>query len=321
MPLRSVSDRLDSAEVLLMDGGTGSEIQRRGADVLTGATSDTGLQAWSATANIEFSDVVQQVHQDYLRCGADVIISNNFWTIPSRLKSIGLEGRWEDYARAAARNAVKARDAINSEAYVAGGMAAPTRQQHRARPQGTAFGSSYSNRADDAANRPDVEIMGEAAYKKEFADHARVLAEEGVDVLLPEFIGFIADCIAAVDACADMGLPVWLGVRHITDEGRMQYGQSLEDLGKALEGHPVDAVLLMCSSPKATSAGIPILRRTYDGIVGAYPNVGYNPTAPLGSAGDFLNLGGVTPSRLAEFSKEWRDMGGQIIGGCCANRT
>ena len=99
MPSQGIIERLAGGEALLLDGGTGSELQRRGADVLKGASDR--LQAWSATANIEFADVVRQVHQDYLRVGADVIISNNFWTFPSRLSSIGLADRWEEYATAA----------------------------------------------------------------------------------------------------------------------------------------------------------------------------------------------------------------------------
>ena len=312
MPSRNVMDRLRSGDLLLMDGGTGSEIQRRGAEVLIGASPEKGLQAWSATANVDFAHVVQQVHQDYIRCGADVIISNNFWTGPSRLEPIGLADRWEEFSRAAARNALKARDAMDPEAYVAGGIAAPTKQVRSGVEEGS-----------------DVQIMGEDAYKKEFADHAKLLAEEGVDLLLPEYVGYLDDCVAAVDACAEAGLPVWLGVRHITAEGGMQYGESLEDLGRALEGHPVDAVLLMCCLPESITAGIPILRRTYGGIIGAYPNIGYSPVAPLGKGsdpvyqefeytGDFLNLGGYTPSRLGEFSQEWKNLGAQIIGGCCA---
>ena len=312
MPPKNVMDRLRAGETLLMDGGTGSEIQRRGAEVLIGASPEVGLQAWSATANVDFADVVQQVHQDYLRCGADILISNNFWTGPSRLEPIGLAGRWEEYSRAAARNAMKARDAMNPDAYVAGGIAAPTKQ------------GGY-----DAANRSDIQIMGEDAYKKEFAAHAALLAEEGVDLMLPEYVGYVEDCVAAVDACAQTGLPVWLGVRHITADGAMQYGESLEDLGRALKGHPVDAVLLMCCTPEAITAGIPILKRTYGGIIGGYPNIGYAPVAPLGKVtapqyeefehtGDFLNLGGYAPSRLAVFAQEWKDMGAQIIGGCCA---
>ena len=61
----------------------------------------------------------------------------------------------------------------------------------------------------------------------------------------------------------------------------MQYGERLEDLVEGLEGRPVGAILLMCGSPKAISAGLPRLRRAFSGPVGAYPNLGYNPTGPI----------------------------------------
>ena len=188
---RNIVDRLKAGEVLLMDGGTGSELQRRGVDVLKGATDR--LKAWSATSNIESADVVQQVHQDYLRVGADIIISNNFWTIPSAMERIGLRDRWKDYAGAAADNAIKARDAGNPEAYVAGGMAAPT---------------LHARSESDAS---DVEQMGAAAFREEYVGHAQLLADAGADVILAEYVGYIEDCVAAVDACAEAGSPVFPG--------------------------------------------------------------------------------------------------------------
>ena len=57
MTTHSIVDRLRSGETLLLDGGTGSELQRRGADVLKDAEDQ--IKAWSATANIEYADVVQ----------------------------------------------------------------------------------------------------------------------------------------------------------------------------------------------------------------------------------------------------------------------
>ena len=310
MPSKNIKDRLDAGEPLLLDGGTGSELQRRGADVLEGVTDK--LKAWSATANIEFADVVRQVHQDYLRVGADIITSNNFWAIPSRMTSIGLGDEWAEYAQAAADNAVAGRVLGNPEAYVAGGIAAPTMQTLENAP------------------KPDVEHMGADAYRKEWADHARLLADAGVDLILAEYVGFIDDCVAAVDACAEAGLPVFLGVRHVGRDGKMQYGESLEDLGSVLKGHPVDAVLLMCSHPEAISASLPALKESFGGPVGGYPNLGYNPTGPvvnrpmltnqLPSTGpDILQIGDYSPTRLAEFAGEWKGMGAQIIGGCCAS--
>ena len=55
MPSRSIVDRLNNGDHILMDGGTGSEVQRRGANVHVGATAETDLQCWSATSNVEFA--------------------------------------------------------------------------------------------------------------------------------------------------------------------------------------------------------------------------------------------------------------------------
>jgi len=313
MPRTHVTERLRQGDVLLMDGGTGSELQRRGVNVLKGASAAAGLRAWSATANVEAADVVQQVHRDYLRVGADIIISNNFWTSPTRMEPIGLDREWRMYAQASADNALAARDAGNPEAYVFGGMAPPTLQK-------------LTEGRDD----PDVVVMGEEAYRREFAEHAELLAGAGVDALLPEYVGRIADCVAAVEACSAFGLPVFLGIRHIGEDGAMQYGESLVDLVAALNGSQVSGILLMCSTPEGITAGLTILNDHFGGPFGGYPNIGYNPTGPVdperptltnrrpSGGGDVFQTAGYYPSRLAEFAAEWKDSGAQIIGGCCA---
>ena len=312
MPRRNITDRLNSGEVLLMDGATGSEVQARGVEVLIGATKDT-LGPWSGTANIDAPEVVQQVHSDHLRCGAEILISNNFWTGPSRMAYADLSDQWERYARAGAQNAIKARDAMNPEAYVAGGIAPPGTQRWPNLPP--------ESNPSNPDNRPDVEIRGEESVREEFAAQARVLADEGVDLMLPEFVGYIDDCVAAVDGCAEVGLPVWLGLRNIHSDGTMDFGESLPDLVSALEGHKVDMILLMCSPSASISAGLPILRDAFDGPVGAYPNIGYHPRGLFGAdkydSGTEVFPAQHTTSEIAEFAREWIDMGAQVVGGCC----
>ena len=313
MPSRPIVERLTAGERLLMDGGTGSEIQRRGADVLKGSTGN--LQAWSATANTEFADVVQQVHQDYLRVGADVIISNNFWTTPSRLGYIGLQDEWAVYARAAAENALRARDAMNPEAYVWGGIAVP---------------SLYWGRGLEPTS--DIQVLGRDVYYKEHNDHAKLLADMGVDAILTEYIGFIDECVLAAESSESTGLPVFIGVRHLTENGDMQYGNTFDELVEALQGRRVDGILIMCSNPEAATAGLPKLRKAFAGPVGVYPNLGYNPTGPVrknntgltnqkkaSGTDDILQSADYYPSRMAGFAAQWADMGAQIIGGCCAS--
>ena len=187
-----VMSRLARGERLLMDGAMGSELHRRGVEVAKG--SDSGNPGpWSANANIDAPDKVRQVHEDYLRVGADINLSNNFWTSRPRLAKVGKEDDWEAITRTAAEIAVQARDAVNPDAYVAGAIAPP------------------------GSGDPDREYT-------EFRDQSRVLAEAGVDVLLPEFCLSIQDCVTAVDACGTTGLPVWLGFAPKM-EGRKDVGR------------------------------------------------------------------------------------------------
>lgn len=309
MPSKTITQRLNDGETLLMDGGTGSELQRRGVNVLKDATSE--LKAWSATSNIDNPDVVQQVHQDYFRVGADIIISNNFWTTPTSMDRIGLRHEWKKYATAAAQNAVKARDASNLEGYVAGGIAGPTLYFRL------------------GINKPDIEIMGEESFTQDYVEHSQILANEGADFILAEYVGYIADCVGAVKACSQVGLPVILAIRHVDREGNMQFGENVENLCDQLKGLPVDALMVMCSNPEAISAILSKMIDAFDGPVGAYPNIGYNPTGPLinrpvltnqlpSESPDILQTGQYQPYRLAEFADTWKKMGAQIIGGCCA---
>ena len=309
---RNIVERLNAGERILLDGGTGSELQRRGVEVLHGAAETRRMSAWSALANIEAAEVVRQVHTDYLRVGAEAIISNNFWTGPTRMARVGLGDDWRRVARAAGENAVSARDAANPDAYVLGGIAPP------AIPAG-----------DGQQQRSDLVTMGATAFRKEYGDQAQVLADCGVDAILAEYVGWIDEAVAAASACSKTDLPVFLGIRHLEEDGTMQYGERLEDLGAALRDIQVAGIMLMCSTPERITASLPRLTDAYDGPVGGYPNIGYMPLAPVdpdrpmmtnllpSSSGDFLQTAGYYPTRLAAFAREWKEMGARIIGGCC----
>ena len=63
-----------NSKLLLLDGATGTELNRRGVD--------TGLPLWSANALTTDAglNVLRQVHLDYLNAGADIITTNTFRT-------------------------------------------------------------------------------------------------------------------------------------------------------------------------------------------------------------------------------------------------
>ena len=60
--------------VKILDGGTGTEIKRRGYNVPSHIES-----IWSAQALIDNPDIVEDIHYDYICAGADYIIINNLY--------------------------------------------------------------------------------------------------------------------------------------------------------------------------------------------------------------------------------------------------
>ena len=89
----SIIDRLQAGEVLVMDGATGSELQRRGVNVNKGAVEGK-LGVWSAAANFDAPQVVRAIHEDYLNVGVEVIISSNFYTSRTMMNVIGKQNQW-----------------------------------------------------------------------------------------------------------------------------------------------------------------------------------------------------------------------------------
>src|SRR5215467_5643405 len=110
-----IAGRLAAGEVLIIDGGTGTQLQAEGVPM--------DDMAWSARANLEQPDVVQRVHEDYIRAGAEVIIANTFAASRAALEPAGLGSRVAEANRAAVRAAQRARQATaTGPVAVAGSM-------------------------------------------------------------------------------------------------------------------------------------------------------------------------------------------------------
>nr|MCS5633698.1 homocysteine S-methyltransferase family protein [Candidatus Neomarinimicrobiota bacterium] len=68
----SLMKRVKDGECILIDGATGTEVERRGVPQLK--------NAWNGGAALSHPDIVRQVHQDYINLGAEIVISNTFST-------------------------------------------------------------------------------------------------------------------------------------------------------------------------------------------------------------------------------------------------
>src|SRR5262245_14650491 len=146
-------------------------------------------QAWSGTACLTHPDVLRDIHADYIRAGADVVITNTFSTARSLLEAAGLGDRVAEVNRRAVELAREARDraASGRDVWIAGSM-------------------STMAPGSEPTRRPPVARM--SAMLREQAD---ILADAGVDLIVLEMMRDVEYAVGAVDAARATGLPVWVG--------------------------------------------------------------------------------------------------------------
>jgi S-methylmethionine-dependent homocysteine/selenocysteine methylase len=288
--------RLADGELVIIDGGMGSQLQAEGVPM-----DDV---AWSARANLDQPDAVQRVHEEYIRAGAEVIIANTFAASRAGLEPAGLGSRVAEANRSAMRAALQARDAAATRPVaVAGSMSSfcPIAMDR------SAPGVPHSPAAEDP-RFPDL---------ADFREQAALLAEAGADLIALEMIDGQGYGRAAVQAAAETGLPVWLGVSPARlDDGTLgtfpELGDddSLEDLLTALVDPGLAAVTVMHADPEVTLDAIEIIRRHYAGPIGVYAETGsWQPPNWV--------FDGLIADEYLQQAVTWADHGAQLIGGCC----
>ena len=277
---------------ILLDGGMGRELQRRGLASVSGS--------WSAEALIDQPSVVRDIHKDFITAGAEVVTTSNYAVVPFMLARGGVEDRMEAMLAASVRLAREARDQAGRPGVRIAGSLPPLAQSYRPELVG-----------------PPEEI--EPLYRR----IASVLAS-GVDLFLCETMSRGAEARSAAKVAAEFGKPVWVAWA-LDDEvtGALRSGESPGEAVAALEGLPVEGFLFNCCVPEAVSAALPDLRAATAGLVGAYANAlaGFKSDYVMGGQG---GEGGETPARedlgpaaYAQFAEGWRALGADILGGCC----
>lgn len=102
--MTTLLDRLEANEVILIDGGPGTELENRNVPMY-----DKG---WSASSTMIHPDILREVHEDYIRAGADVIITNTFSTSRHVLDECGLVDKFEEINQLATNVASQARENV-----------------------------------------------------------------------------------------------------------------------------------------------------------------------------------------------------------------
>ncbi len=117
---------------------------------------------------------------------------------------------------------------------------------------------------------------GPRALFKRKADN---LAAAGVDLIMMEMMRDQDYSVWATEAAQATGLPVWIGVSVERHDGKLtgfgREDQDFEAVARALSALNPDVISIMHSSPNDTDEAIDVLRRHWNGPIGAYPESGY----------------------------------------------
>ncbi len=279
-----LADFLKKGGKLLLDGGVGTEIQRRGVE--------TPIPLWSASALLNNPDIVYQIHSDYISSGARVIKSNTFRTTKRVFKKSKIKDQSKELTALAVKLAQQAIDDSTTNGTVfLGGVVAPLED-------------CYS---------PEL-IPDENEIIEEHGEHIANLKNSGVDFIALETFNSITEAKLALQVAAELNMPTWVSF-VCTDNETLLSGEKIADAVKVIEELNPFAVLLNCMPPEKITGALKELKLCTSLPVGIYGNGMGKPHNETGWAyEENISLSG---AKYAMYGKEWEKIGAQLIGGCC----
>ena len=292
-PYRALQRRLEAGDVVVLDGGVGSELE------LVGYPSERNIDLlWGTRALYEAPELTKEVHRRYVRSGADVITTNT-WRIDGipKAQALGLIDSGPSWQEAARLGVELAREAA--------------RELGRAEECAIAF-SLFLEPIDPTFVPELAEAVANAEPDLILVETAETIPED------LEFPGYAV--------LLETGLPLWVSYRWTADgppdlshigigppRSAPEGGGDL--FGRAAERFErlgVSALLVNCLPRECVSRTLPLLRRHTRLPLGVYPNLGkwINPGWEFDET--------ATPESFLGDALRWRtEEGASIIGGCC----
>jgi homocysteine S-methyltransferase len=296
MTYKNIKNRLDAGEIIVLDGGTGTELQRRGAQM--------DPSAWCGPASLNNSELLTQVHLDYINAGADVITANTFASSRLMLTPAGYADQVKEINEIAVEAALRARDLASSSL--------PSRK--------IAVAGSLSHMLPVAAGTAKVDqaqVPSNDELAHAFGELAGILKSSGVDHIMLEMMYEPNRVPLALNAALATGLPVWFGMsaRRAPDGRVISFDQhqeiALSEITKLIPKTGVDVAGVMHTGSEIIGETLAAIRRDFAGPLSAYPDSGYFEMP------DWRFVDVISPDRLETFYAEWISHGAQLIGGCC----
>lgn len=237
--------------------------------------------------NVSQPALVKEIHQDYVKAGAQILETNTFGATRIRLGAFGIAEKRQAINEAGVR---LAREAAQDKAFVAGAIG----------PLGVR-----------------IEPLGPTSYaeaRESFREQAQFLFDSGIDLLMLETFGDLAELRQAISAAREVTGPEMVIAAQVTidDFGNMLDGKDVETYTRQLDELPIDVIGVNCSvGPKTTFETVEKMMQFTQKPLSAMPNAGL----PTRVEGRQIYL--CSPEYMAQYARRLLWAGVKIVGGCC----
>ena len=279
----------------ILDGGMGQELLARGM-------KPNGT-LWSANAilNENYHQLLTDTHRDFVKAGAEVIVTTTFTTRRKRLRDNNVEEKFEYLNKKAGQIAHNIKKEFPN-IYVAGGIP----------PQNLTY---------EADERSEEEII------KNFNEQAKLL-DPYVDFFYFDVWSSVKEFKCGIKAIKEFKKPYLIGI-HVSEGTKLPSGENISDI-KDIFDDQLLGVMLSCVSPENYEANLEELKSLnvpfgfkINGFITTKPKNGYTSTfiKSNGNPNEFLGQRkDLTPKKIGEIVKKFRNNGATILGGCCETR-
>ena len=273
--MRNFRDIIDDDRVYVFDGAMGTRLYDKG--IYINRSYDE--------LNLVAPDLVREVHEEYIKAGADIIETNSFGATRHKLQPYGLENRIREINVAAAKIA---REAAGDRVFVAGAIG----------PLGLRI-EPYGPTSFDEA-------------KDLFKEQVEGLLEGSIDLFVLETFSelpVIEQAIRAVRELSDLPIIAQMAIQI---DGKTTFGTTPEAFTVRLDELDIEIIGLNCGmGPNHVLNALDKMRPLTAKKLSAQPNAGL----PRDVQGRQFYMG--SPEYMAEFSRRFVQSGAKFVGGCC----